>query len=238
MIGRDLAKLIHRELNIGPQRGATSVGDNRIAINFARSLPIIRDSKWTTAPSRGGIQIPMKLTEHMTEWQRVQDAERMKGTLILKYLCISRSMGRRLANTLRCVWMTPLGSPVVPEVKTICTVSSSRRLATGLSKGSRGSIPSKSSNAICGTGRSSARICSPTAGHKLRAHLSYGPFLQIPARRRYPTEPELRRARRIRKRMQSIRSRFAPQINHTVAFCGCRAPQVPGVASCSRASSA
>jgi len=146
----------------------------------------------------------------------------MKGTLILQILCISRSMGRRLANTLRCVWMTPLGSPVVPEVKTICTVSSSRRLATGLSKGSRGSYPVESSNAICWNGAIQCSNLLPTAGHKLRL-TSPMTLLANSGAPRYPTEPELRRARRIPKKDAIHSLPFAPQITTRSPFVMSRA---------------
>ena len=74
-----------------------------------------------------------------------------------KYFCISRSIGAKLASTLRCVCTTPFGSPVVPDVKTICSVSSAPSPSAGASRGSCGSAASKSSNASRGALPSSVR---------------------------------------------------------------------------------
>src|SRR5580700_5528916 len=45
-----------------------------------------------------------------------------KGPMYLRYFEIPSSMGLRFARMLRCVMMTPLGSPVAPEVKRISAV--------------------------------------------------------------------------------------------------------------------
>ena len=46
-----------------------------------------------------------------------------KGPMYFRYFSIPSSMGLRLARMLPCVMMTPLGSPVAPEVKRISAVS-------------------------------------------------------------------------------------------------------------------
>ncbi len=87
-----------------------------------------------------------------------------KGPMYLRYFSIPSSMGLRLARMLRCVMVTPFGSPVAPEVKRISAISSGaagandRRAASVAPEARRGSARpgSRDPMAISGRHRSAA----------------------------------------------------------------------------------
>ena len=80
-------------------------------------------SKTTVAPKSGGMKIPRNCPKTWLSGNRLRKRSGCTRCSYFRYLAISIASGARFPATLAWVSTTPLGSAVVPEVKTISSGS-------------------------------------------------------------------------------------------------------------------
>ena len=100
---------------------STETRSRRIVAMISVGLKVF--SNTTVAPSSGGRKIPRNCPKTWLSGSRLRKRIGCTSRSYFRYFPISVSIGARLPTTLAWVSTTPLGSAVVPEVKTISSGS-------------------------------------------------------------------------------------------------------------------